>query len=106
MQVAAFSLDLGPYKTLWVRLVDETKHAKNDFMYWVQHLSFEERLLGLCLFVFVLMMLMFNYSRRDRDPGSNKRQLSGAVVLVVLFAIGSTWILDSGSGRLSGLFDR
>lgn len=104
--MAASKLDFGPYETLLERLLDEAQKAKTEFMYWVQHLSYEERLLGICLFVFVLMMLMFNYSRRDRDPGSQKRQFSGAIVLVVLFAFGASWILDSGSGQLSHLFAR
>lgn len=104
--MAAMSIDTGPFEVLWGRLLLETDNVKGDFMYWVQHLSDSEKLVGISLFVFVLLLLIVNRARRDRKPVGQGRQFSGALLLVVLFAFGAGWIMDSGGGNFAHLFNR
>lgn len=106
--MAARSTDIGPYDALLDRVMIELRHLQDNFMYWVQHLSDSEKLVGMCMFVFVLMLLMVNRSRREdeRKPIGSGRQFSTALLLVVVFAFGAGWMLDSSGADFSYLFDR
>ncbi|MGC6500120.1 MAG: hypothetical protein ACON4C_08000 [Henriciella sp.] len=73
---------------------------------WFSGLNTAERTLGVCGFIVFLIALMVGAARRDRDPGSDLRQFSGALVLVVTVAFGLGWGFDQGPGSFSYLFGR
>ncbi|MEM8617866.1 MAG: hypothetical protein AAGF20_13145 [Pseudomonadota bacterium] len=96
----------GPYQAIWDTIAIELR----ALLIWLQDIladmSMGERIIGISLFALVLMFFIVNAARRKKNPGSKGRQFSGALFLVVIFAFGAGWTLDSGSGSLSHVFQR
>ncbi len=97
---------IEPYQAAWNQLVIELRSFFSEIQAWTQGLSMGEKVIGLCLFALILMFLIVTMARKKTDPGSNGRQFTGALVLVVIFAFGTGWSLDTSSGSLSHLFGR
>lgn len=95
-----------PYKAAFEQFMIEVRFYLGEVQAWLMNLSDGEKILGLCAFVLVLMLIIVSKARRNEDPGSNGRQFSGALVLVMIFAFGAGWTIDSGTGSLAHLFGR
>ena len=104
--MATTTTEPGPYEVAWNQFIIELRAYMGEVLDLIETLSMTEKVMGLCLFVFVLMMFILNASRRNVDPGSNGRQFTGALVLVVIFAFGAGWTVDTGSGSLAHIFGR
>ncbi len=102
--MAIMLAETGPYDAIVARFMFELRHFTERFMYWVQHLTDGEKVVGLGLFAFVLMLLMVNNARKERSPGSSGRQFSAAIFLVVAFSFAAGWMLDPESIDLANLF--
>lgn len=95
-----------PYQAAFEQFMIEVRFYLGEVQTWIMDLSIGEQLLGLCAFVMVLMLFILTKARKKEDPGSNSRQFTGALVLVIIFAFGAGWTLDTGDGSLSHLFGR
>jgi len=104
--MAASTTESGPYQAAWNQFVIELRSYMSVVQDWIGTLSIGEKIIGMSLFVLVLMYLIVSRSRKKMDPGSNSRQFTGALILVVIFAFGAGWSMDTGSGSLSHLFGR
>ncbi|MEM6535886.1 MAG: hypothetical protein AAF613_09630 [Pseudomonadota bacterium] len=97
---------IGQATDLWDLFVVEVKALGDDLYYWVTHLSDEERTIGICIFIVVLMFMIFSRRvKKNTDPGTS-RSFTGAFFLVVIFAFGAGWSMDHSAGSLSHLFKR
>lgn len=99
------SEEFEPYREWGLELWAEMVRQFYKFAEWVRDLSVAEQTLGICLFTVFLIYLIFNASRRDKDPGSTNRQFSGALFLVIVIAFGVGWSFDYSAGALSWLFE-
>ena len=91
-------------KFYWDLFVVEVKALGDDLYHWITNLSHEERLIGICLFILVLIYMIFSRQiRKNTNPGTG-RQFTGALILVMLFAFGVGWNFDFQAGSLSHLF--
>ncbi|MEL6830248.1 MAG: hypothetical protein AAFO63_08935 [Pseudomonadota bacterium] len=86
---------------LWAEMVRQFYKASD----WVRDLGVAEQTLGICIFTIFLIYLIFNASRRDKNPGSNSRQFSGALFLVIVIAFGVSWSFELTAGSLAWLFE-
>ncbi len=93
-------------KYIWEMFVEEVQALGDDLYHWVTNLSDEERVIGICLFIVVLIYMIFSRRVRKETGTGNGRQFTGALVLVVIFAFGAGWGFDSNAGSLSYIFDR
>ncbi len=100
------SIDTSQYREAFDRFVSEARLFLGDVEHWIQSLSSEEQMAGMAAFILVLMVLIVKGSRKKEDPGSNGRQFSGALVLVIIFAFGAGFAVESGGGSMSHLFAR
>lgn len=67
----------------------------HDFNIWVSRLSDVEQLFFLGMFILLLFMLILSTAgNRTKKPG-NGRQFFGSVVMVMVFAFGAGWMIDS-----------
>jgi len=98
------SEEFAPYREWGLVLWDEMVRQFYKFSDWMGDLSVAEQTLGICVFTVFLIYLIFNASKRDKDPGSTNRQFSGALFLVVVIAFGVGWSFDMSAGTLSWLF--
>ncbi len=104
--MATIAAEPGLYEAAWKQVMIDLRAYLGVVQSWIETLSETEKVVGLCVFVVVLMILIVNRSRRKRDPGSNGRQFTGALVLVVIFAFGAGFTVDTSGGSLSHLFGR
>lgn len=104
--MSASTKESGLYEAAWNQFVIELRDYAGDVGEWLGNLSIGHQILGLCAFVMVLMFLIVNSARRKADPGSNGRQFTGAMLLVIIMAFGVGWTVDGGTGSLSHLFHR
>lgn len=104
--MSAASKEPGLYEAAWNQFVIELRDYASDVADWLANMSIGHQILGLCAFVMVLMFLIVNASRRKADPGSNGRQFTGAILIVIIMAFGVGWTVDGGTGSLSHLFQR
>ncbi|MEM1390840.1 MAG: hypothetical protein AAGG45_07140 [Pseudomonadota bacterium] len=100
------SEDIGPYEAAWNQFVIEFRSWIAGIQSWMDTLSTGEKIIGISLFALAVLALVVMQAKAKVSPGSNRRQFSVALVLVVIFAFGAGWTLDSGSGSLSHLFSR
>lgn len=100
------SIDTSQYKEAFQRFLAEARVYLGDVEQWIQALSPEEQMAGMAAFILVLMILIVNGSRKKQDPGSSGRQFTGALFLVVIFAFGAGFAVESGGGSMSHLFAR
>ena len=92
----------------WDMFVVEVTALGEDLYDWVTTLSNEERVIGICLFIIVLIYMIFSRRvRKNTDTGSG-RQFGGALVLVLIFACGAGWNMDveTSAGAFSHIFQR
>lgn len=87
---------------LWAEIVRQFF----NFAEWLQNLSTAEQTIGICIFIVFLVYLIVRRSSRDKDPGGNQRQFTGAFMVVLLIAFGVGWSFDLEAGSLSYIFDR
>lgn len=104
--MANASSEVGPYEAAWNQFVIEFRSWIGDVQVWIDTLTTGEKIIGICLFALALLTMIIMKSKSKSDPGSNGRQFTVALVLVVIFAFGAGWTLDTGSGSLSHLFGR
>lgn len=104
--MANASNEVGPYEAAWNQFVIEFRSLIGDIELWIDTLTTGEKIIGICLFTLALLTLIIMQAKAKTDPGSNSRQFTVALVLVVIFAFGAGWTLDTGSGSLSHLFGR
>jgi hypothetical protein len=97
---------VDPYKAAFEQFMIEVRFYLGEVQGWLMSLSDGEKILGLCAFVLFLLLMIISKARRNEDPGSNGRQFSGALVLVMIFAFGAGWTLDAGNGSFAHLFGR
>lgn len=97
---------IGPYEAAWNQFVLEIRAWVADIADWINALTTGEKVIGLCLFALALLALMVNQARAKNTPGSNSRQFTVALSLVVIFAFGSGWTLDTGAGSFAHVFGR
>ncbi|MEQ3745039.1 MAG: hypothetical protein ABNH53_02235 [Henriciella sp.] len=97
---------VDPYKAAFEQFMIEVRFYLGEVQGWLLSLSDGEKILGLCAFVLFLLLMIVSKARRNEDPGSNGRQFSGALVLVMIFAFGTGWTLDAGNGSFAHLFGR
>lgn len=95
-----------PYQAAWNQFTIELRSYVGEIQIWVEGLSTGEKVIGMCLFALVLLFLIVSKARKKSDPGSNRRQFGGALILVVIFAFGAGWSVDTSGGSLSHLFGR
>ncbi len=105
-QLADSKNSSDPYQAVFEQFMIEVRFYLGEVQGWLLSLSDGEKILGLCAFVLVLMLIIVSKARRNEDPGSNGRQFSGALVLVLIFAFGAGWTLDAGDGSFAHLFGR
>ncbi|MEO1643001.1 MAG: hypothetical protein AAFR74_06655 [Pseudomonadota bacterium] len=100
------SSNIGPYEAAWNQFVIEFRDWIAGVQSWLETLSTGEKIIGISLFTLALLTMIVMQAKAKSDPGSNSRQFTVALVLVVIFAFGAGWTLDSGAGSLSHLFGR
>ena len=99
-EIIEFSQDV------WELFVREVQLLGDDLYHWVTTLSDQERMIGICVFILVLMYMIFSRRvKKDVDTGSG-RQFSGALLLVIIFAFGAGWSMDTSAGSFSYIFSR
>lgn len=97
---------LGRAKDLWDLFVIEVTALGEDLYYWVTHLSDEERTIAICIFIVVLMFMIFSRRLKQNDEPGTGRNFTGAFFVVVILAFGAGWSMDTSAGSLSHLFKR
>ncbi|MEM7493459.1 MAG: hypothetical protein AAF296_08760 [Pseudomonadota bacterium] len=96
--------DIGFYEGTWNQFVIEFRSWISGVQAWMDTLSTGEKVIGLSLFALAVLTMIVMQAKAKTSPGSNRRQFTVALVLVIIFAFGAGWTLDSGSGSLSHLF--
>ncbi len=93
---------------LWDMFVVEVTALGEDLYSWVTNLSDNERVIGICLFIMVLIYMIFSRRVRKNTDSGNGRQFGGALLLVLIFAFGAGWNMDvnSSAGSLAHVFQR
>lgn len=99
-----FSADTS-FETIARRLKSEAHYWWHEGLLWFQRRSDGEQLVIACVFILLLLMLIIRMSMQGKDPGSSGRQFGGSVLMVMMFAFGLGWMLDTGSGSLSFVFN-
>ena len=92
------------FETIARRLRTEAHYWWHEALLWFQRRSDGEQLVIACVFILLLLMLIIRMSMRGKDPGSSGRQFGGSLLMVMIFAFGLGWMLDSGGGSLSFVF--
>ena len=93
------------FDELYARLKYEAGFYWEQASLWFARRSDGEQLVIACVFILLLLLLIIKMSMRGKDAGSTGRQFGGSVLLVVIFAFGLGWMLDSGAGSLSFVFN-
>jgi len=70
--------------------------ATRDLSDWISHLSPAEQVLGICVFGLVMMWFMVRRPRDYDDGGGMMRQFAMALVIILLFSAGISWIVWPG----------
>ncbi|MEM1035289.1 MAG: hypothetical protein AAGI14_00880 [Pseudomonadota bacterium] len=94
----------GFYEAAWNQFVIEFRSWIGDVQVWMDGLTMAEKLIGISLFSLALLTMIVMKAKAKSDPGSKSRQFTTALILVVIFAFGTGWTLEGGSGSLSHLF--
>ena len=95
-----------PYQAAFDQFMIEAQYYLGEAQAMFSDFGTGEKLLGLSAFAMFVMFLIVSKSRKKEDPGSNGRQFTGALVLVMIFAFGAGWTLDTGNGSMAYLFGR
>tara|TARA_R110002020_G_scaffold83397_2_gene207326 strand:+ start:239576 stop:239902 length:327 start_codon:yes stop_codon:yes gene_type:complete len=89
-----------PFEEMWDLIVHEARQAATDLAIWLERLSDTQRVIGLCVFVLILLVLAFRPQQlAKRDKKREKKQGSEfffALVIVMIFAFGIGWGMDGG----------
>lgn len=93
------------FETLYHRVSHEASLIWADAMLWLSRRSDGEQLVIACVFILVLLLLIVRMSRRKEDTVSTGRHFGGSVIMVMIFAFGIGWMLDTGSGSLAFVFN-
>ena len=70
--------------------------AIRDLSDWITQLSQGEQVLGICVFGLVMMWFMIRRPSDYDDGGGLMRQFAMAVVIILLFGAGISWIVWPG----------
>lgn len=93
---------------LYQRAIDQfvidAKFYFDEVQSYFLDLSSAERMLYLCAFILFLIYVIVARARRKYNPGSLGRQFAGAVLLLGVVLIGGNYLLGTGGGTYSGLF--
>lgn len=101
------SIDIRRFMALWDDFPATLRKWFRSFEQWLSEMSPEEQLTGLCVFVLVLLVLTVITPKKAKDVDASKgRQFTAALVIVMIFAFGAGWTMETGPGSLSGLFAR
>ena len=92
------------FETLYERLTHEAGYYWHQAVLWFSRRSDGEQLVIACFFILLLLLLIIRMSMGGKEAGSTGRQFGGSVVLVMIFAFGIGWMLDSGAGSLAFVF--
>ena len=96
-------LSASTFETIARRLDGEIRYWWQEAALWFSRRSDGEQLVIGCLLVLFLLMLIFRMSMRS-DAGGGKH-FGGSLFTVMIFAFGLGWMLDSGAGSLSFVFN-
>lgn len=92
------------FETLYNRVVYEGGIYYHRVMHWLTQRSDGEKLVIACIFILLLLLLIVRMSMRKESAGAG-RNFGGSVMMVMIFAFGLGWMLDSGGGSLSFVFN-
>jgi len=95
----------GTFETIYHRLSHEALLLWQDILLWLGRRSDGEQLVIACVFILVLLLLIVRMSMRKKESASTGRNFGGSILLVMIFAFGIGWMLDTGSGSLSFVFN-
>lgn len=104
--MSAENSKLDAYQTAWDSFVIDVRAFADDAYAYISTMSDQEKIAGLSVFIIVLVVMIFSSSvKKNSNPGSG-RQFTGALFLVVIFAFGAGWSVDTSAGSLSHFFMR
>ena len=93
---------------LYQRAIDQfvidVKFYFDEVQSYFLDLTGAERMLYLCAFILFVIYVIVARARRKYNPGSLGRQFAGAVLLLGVVLIGGNYLLGTGGGTYSGLF--
>jgi hypothetical protein len=93
---------------LYQRAIDQfvidAKFYFDEVQSYFLDLTSAERMLYLCAFILFLIYVIIARARRKYNPGSLGRQFAGAGLLLGVVLIGGNYLLGTGGGTYSGLF--
>ena len=94
------SNNIIPIGEMWDLIVHEARHAANDLGIWLERLSDTQRVIGLCVFALILLILAFRpqqlAKRRRKRETKQGSEFFFALVIVMIFAFGIGWGVDGG----------
>ena len=94
------SNNIIPIGEMWDLIVHEARHAANDLGIWLERLSDTQRVIGLCVFALILLILAFRpqqlAKRRRKRETKQGSEFFFALVIVMIFAFGIGWGFDGG----------
>ncbi|MEM5515977.1 hypothetical protein WNY37_03380 [Henriciella sp. AS95] len=93
-----------PFEKIYSDVKAEGVRLYHETIHWLMQRSDAEQLVIACIFILLLLWLMIRMSMRKKDGGTG-RNFGGSVVLIMVFAFGLGWMLDSGGGSLSFMFN-
>lgn len=93
------------FDVIYERIVHEARLLYHDVVHWLQQRSDGEQIVIACTFILLLLWLIVRMSMRKENDAGTGRNFGGSVLLVMIFAFGLGWMLDSGSGSLSFIFN-
>ncbi|MGB3627152.1 MAG: hypothetical protein WA989_15075 [Henriciella sp.] len=92
------------YDGIYERIVHEARLLYHDVVHWLGQRSDGEQIVIGCVFILLLLWLIVRMSMRKENDAGAGRNFGGSVLLVMIFAFGIGWMIDSGSGSLSFVF--
>ncbi|GGB74384.1 hypothetical protein [Henriciella pelagia] len=93
----------SPFDKIYSDIMTEVSRRYEATVHWLMQRNDAEQLIIACVFILLLLWLMIRRSMRNKD-GSTSRNFGGSVVLIMIFAFGLGWMLDSGGGSLAFMF--
>ncbi len=72
----------------------ELRILLGDVDLWLSRMSLADKVLSICIFALVLMVLIMRKPKDYQEGGGMWRQFAMAMMIVVLFGLGITWFVD------------
>lgn len=101
------SINIRHYSTLWNNFLADAEQWLKTAQRTLETMSPEEQLAGMCAFVLSLLILTVITPKKEKDVNASKgRQFTAALALVMIFAFGAGWTMETGPGSMSWVFAR